>query len=835
MPVFRRWGLRLLLMLLLVATAAGIYAWRTLPQMDGDLVLAGLIAPVQVKRDEADVTHILASDPRDAWMALGFVHGQERAWQLEFSRRLMRGQLSEVLGSATLDTDRLMRTLGIRSAAQQQLQGLDDATQAALLAYSQGVNAFFAQAQPLTPEFQLLGIDPSDDARAGRYWDAADTVGWSLMMALDLGGNWGHELARLTALQVLDTPALWTLFPPYPGESPAASEDLSRLYQQLGVFRVAPEQTSGSAVPQPAAGRFQQALALQVAEWTERLGGQEGLGSNNWVVDGSRSASGLPLLANDPHLGLSAPAIWYFARLHAPDVPGFRGMDVMGASLPGTPFVLLGRTQDVAWGFTNTAPDVQDLFVEEIDPRRPSHYRVPSTDEAPRWAPFETRQERIRVKGEGDVLHTVRLTRHGPVISDIPGRTHDLIDTGRYALALRWSALDADNASVEATLYTNQARSVEELLSAFRRFHSPMQNVVMADRQGRIAYKAVGKVPVRSPANGIRGMTPSPGWETRYDWQGWLPWEATPQDTGERGWIATANQRIHAADYPHFITQDWAPPYRQARIEAMLLDTPRHTVESFATIQGDLYSAATLRLLPFLRQTRSLHPLAAAAQQQLASFDGHMLAERAAPLIYTAWVDEFTRGVVGARLGQARFEAIYGKRLFRNAVEGMFERNDTSWCGPAGCMDASSLALDRALERLQAAYGSDVSTWRWGHAHPAVSAHRPMSNVNALAPLFEVRVPTGGDPFTINVGQYHLDKVEDPFANRHAASLRAIYDLSDLDNSRFIYQTGQSGNVFSTRYRDMSGTWAAVQYRTLSMNPSGWTHHLRLMPAASVR
>ena len=214
----------------------------------------------------------------------------------------------------------------------------------------------------------------------------------------------------------------------------------------------------------------------------------------------------------------------------------------------------------------------------------------------------------------------------------------------------------------------------------------------------------------------------------------------------------------------------------------------------------------------------------------LAGFDGQMLADRAAPLIYTAWVDAFTRQVVGERLGQARFETLYGKRLFRNAVEGILERNDASWCGAAGCEAASTRALDRALDQLRQKHGDDVTAWRWAEAHPAISIHRPLSNVKALAPFFEVRTPTGGDPFTVNVGQYHLDKGDAPYANRHAASLRAIYDLSNLDNSRFIYQTGQSGNVFSSRYRDMSETWAANGHRVLSMNPGEWTSTLELGP-----
>jgi penicillin amidase len=823
-----------LLVLLLVAAVAVafFYAQRSLPKMNGQLQIGGLGAAVKVHRDVSDVTHILASRPRDAWKAMGYVHAQERGWQLEFNRRVMRGELSEVLGAATLETDKLMRTLGIREAAQRQWEGLPPDARVALEAYSEGVNAFFAtSSQALSPEFVVLGMDPGPQARAGRYWDPLDSVGWSIMMALDLGGNWGNEFARLTALQGIDTPALWELFPPYPGEPPAATADLAGLYRSLDLYRPAAVTTSSTTLVTPAEPQGMAALiGRDMARWANELGNIEGKGSNNWVVSGARSKTGMPLLANDPHLGLSAPAIWYFARLQAPDADGIKGMDVIGATLPGTPFVVLGRTEQVAWGFTNTAPDVQDLYIEQINPDNPAQYRVPSTDAAPRWADFALRMETIRVKGQPDVSHMVRSTRHGPVLSDAQARHGEVIDTRRFVLALRWTALDADNRNVVATLESNRAQSVADLTQAFAHFHAPMQNVLMADRSGVIAYKAVGKVPVRSADNDIRGVAPSPGWDARYDWVGWLPYEDTPQDAGERGWIATANQRIHAADYPHFLTQDWAPPYRQERIEALLQATPQHSVASFQSMHADLQSAATVRLLPFLQKTSSNHPLAAAAQAQLKDFNGEMRAELAAPLIYTAWVDAFTRQVVGERLGQARFETLYGKRLFRNAVEGILERNDASWCGAAGCEAASTRALDRALDQLRQTHGEQVAAWRWADAHPAISVHRPLSNVKPLAPFFEVRTPTGGDPFTINVGQYHLDKADAPYANRHAASLRAIYDLADMDNSRFIYQTGQSGNVFSSRYRDMSKTWAAVEYRALSMKPAEWTSTLELTP-----
>jgi penicillin amidase len=472
---------------------------------------------------------------------------------------------------------------------------------------------------------------------------------------------------------------------------------------------------------------------------------------------------------------------------------------------------------------------VGDLYLERIDPANPKRYQTPQG-----WAEFETRSEVIKVKKAADVTIDVRATRHGPVISDALKVYASVLDQHRYAVALRWTALDADNRTALAGIRSNRAQSVEELIKVYDDFHAPMQNVVMADVSGKVAYKAIGRVPLRSKDNDIMGVAPAPGWDARYDWTGWLPYADTPQEDSAaieaRGWRATANQRIHGADYPHFITSDWEPAHRQDRIAALLAARPKHDVASMQAVQKDHLSLSTVKLLPYLRQSPSSHPLGAQAQALLKDFDGVMRADGAAPLIVSVWTDEFVRGVIGGKLGSERLMTLYGKRPFRTAIEGMLERDDKGWCGDAGCLAASGQALDRALARLQASQGADPSKWQWGAAHPALSAHKPFSNVGALAPWFDVRVPTGGDGFTVNVGQFHAHQPKEPFANRHAASMRALYDLSDLEQSRFVYQTGQSGLVFSSRYGDMSKEWAAVTYRPLQLEPPAMAHRLQLQP-----
>lgn len=824
-----KWLGRLVLLLLAAALVAGgvmaVHLLRSMPKLDGQVQLPGLSAPATITRDAADVTHIEAASALDTWRALGFVHAQERGWQLEFNRRLMRGELSEILGAATLDTDKLMRTLGIIGMAHKQLQGLSPATQAALQAYSEGIqNAWQSGAVRPSPEFKLLGTTAGGPK--GQAWTPEDSLGWALMMALDLGGNWGQEFARLSASQVLNHEQLWQLFPPYPGEKPATTVDLPALYQQLGVYAT---QTQTGAVSAPPAN----ALAQWSADWVRDVGILEGKGSNNWVVPGSRTVSGKPLLANDPHLALSSPAIWYFAHLKAPagELPGgykHPALDVIGATLPGLPFVVLGRTSGVAWGFTNTGPDVQDLYLEQLDASKPGQYRTPTG-----WAPFEERAETIRVKGQGDVALTVRSTRHGPMVSDVQPAYRRIIDDRRYVLSLRWSALTEDNKTVQAGMLTNWAQTVPELQQAFTDNHAPMQSVVMADTLGDVAFQAVGKLPVRSAQNDIRGVAPAPGWLAQYDWTGWLPAAQNPavnrQAIESKGWHATANQNILPKGYAHFVGGDWTTPERFERIEQLLAARPQHNRESLQAIQNDVTSLGAQVLLPAVRNAQPKHPLGDQALKMLIAFDGQMTAHSPAALVFNVWADELTRGLLVPHLGAERFQGLYGKRHFRAAVEDILKRSDTFWCGAAGCAAQVSAALDRALTRIAAQQGQNMRAWRWGAWHPAISSHKPFGKVPYLSAVFDVRTESAGDLFTVNVGQYWANDPKEPFANRHAASMRAVYDLADPEQSVFIYQTGQSGHAFDARSRNMAKAWASGQYRPLQQK-SAPIHRMVLTP-----
>ncbi|WP_280155259.1 penicillin acylase family protein [Piscinibacter sp. XHJ-5] len=784
MKWLRRVAFVLVLLLALAAAAAWLYARQTLPQTDGSLRLAGPRAEIRIERDADGIPRIQAASLEDAVFGLGFVHAQDRLWQLETHRRIGAGRLAEAFGEAALDNDRFLRALGVQRAAAAQWAQASPQAKAVLTAYADGINAYLRDAMKARPpEFVLLGLTPEP-------WTPQDSMAWAIMMAWDLGGNWSTELLRMRLALKLPVARIDELIPPYPGEKPLVTADYAALFRELRVD-----------------GKLgQQALAFAPES------GVEGIGSNNWVLAGSRTTTGKPLLANDPHLKLSAPALWYLARLEAP------GVKVAGATMPGLPGVVLGQNEHVAWGFTNTGPDVQDLYLERIKPDDAAQYQTPDG-----WARFETFDEVIKVKGKPDVTLTARATRHGPVISDA-GRVAEGL-TGpaakpAYVLAMRWTALDADSGVIDTSIRFGQARSVPDFIAASTGYTAPMQNMVVADREGHIGFVAAGRVPLRRPDNDLRGLVPAPGWEARYDWAGSVDAGQTPREVDPaRGWIATANQRIHGTDYAHYIGNEWALPYRQQRIEQLLAATPRHSMASLATMHGDVVSLATRRLLPFLQKAQSTHVLAAAARKELADFDGTMSADRAAPLIFWAWTRHLAQGLFADEIGAPLFDR--SGRSFRDAMEAVLERNDAWWCDDKtsaaveSCEQQIGAAFTRALDELNAAQGPDVAAWRWGRAHVARSEHRPFSRVKPLARWFELRTPVGGDTYTINVSRVGLrpdNTTGELYLDEHGPSLRALYDLGDLSQSRVMQSSGQSGIVFSPLYRSFVERWARVEY-----------------------
>ncbi len=773
------------------------YLYSAQSNISGKRIIKSLGESIVINFDEADIPHIKAKSQADAYFALGYLHATERSWQLEMNRRIASGRLSEILGKDTVNIDRFVRTLGVKRAAERQFDRYPVVAKRLLQSYADGVNAGNAQLGWALPiEYFLTGSKPG-------HWSPTDSVAWMLMMAYDLGGNWHKELQRLSLSQYLSTKQVWEVTPPNETGDPVSNMDFAKLYKDLKVFHSAPG---------PAENKPQNLPATELSQW-ENLGGKDGIGSNNWALSGKLSSTGKPLLANDPHLGLSAPAIWYFAHLEAP------GLNVIGGTLPGIPGVVLGRTDKFAWSFTNTGPDVQDLYIEQIDPKNPGMYRGPDG-----LLPFKVHQEIIDIKGSSSLTFLVKETRHGPVISDSYRQAKRVIDTDRFALALRWTALDIENQSVVSLLEMNHAADLDQFKHALRKNYAPMQNVVMADTEGNISYQAAGVAPKRTLHQGLYGVAPAPGWEKQYDWNGYVPFEQLPTSNNpEQGWLATANQKIIAVNDPNPLTGDWEMPTRYDRIVDLIKAKTTHSMSDMKTMQGDTLSLGATPLLDLFKSSQSSHPNSAKAMEIARSFNGDMRADSAGALIFNAWADQLTRNLF-SRLGYL-FTENYGSRNYRVPLLNQLKNPNSPWCDDPktelveSCQDSSNKALDKALEYLSKEYGNDPSSWAWGKAHIATSEHRPFSKVPLLSSLFNIKTPFPGDSFSVNVGRLELLRSKNPYETLQAPSLRTIYDLSDLDKSLFIYQTGQSGWVQSKLYRNMNSLWGNTEYLPLQMNP----------------
>ncbi len=798
------WLIGLCLAAVLALTTAYLYSAQS--NVSGKRTIKNLSDSIAITFDEVDIPHINAKSQVDAYFALGYLHASERSWQMEMNRRIASGRLSEILGNDTVKIDRFVRTLGIKRAAERQFDRYPVSAKRLLQAYADGVNAGNVQLGWALPiEYFLTGSKPG-------HWSPTDSVAWMLMMAYDLGGNWHKELQRLELSQYLSTKQVWEVTPPNEPSEPVTNIDFSKLYRDLKVFH---------PNPGPAEAKPQNLPATELSQW-DRIGGNDGIGSNNWALSGKLSATGKPLLANDPHLGLSAPAIWYFAHLEAP------GINVIGATLPGIPGVVLGRTDKYAWSFTNTGPDVQDLYIEQIDPKNPGMYRGPDGP-----LPFKVHQEIIDIKGAPSLTFLVKETRHGPVISDSYRQAKRVIDTDRFALALRWTALDIENQSVVGLLEMNRSTELDQFKQALRKNYAPMQNVVMADVEDNIAYQAAGVAPKRLLHHGLYGAAPALGWEKQYDWNGYVPFEQLPASNNpEQGWIATANQKIIAANDPNPLTGDWEMPTRYNRIVDLIKSKNIHSFDDMKTMQGDTLSLGATPLLDLFKSSQSSHPLSTQAMEIARNFDGDMRVDSAGALIFNAWADQLTRNLF-SRLSYL-FTENYGSRNYRAPLLNQVQNPNSPWCDNPktkrveSCQESANLALDKALDHLSKEYGNDPQLWVWGKAHIAISEHRPFSKIPLLGGFFNIKAPFPGDSFSVNVGRLELLQAKNPYETLQAPSLRAVYDFSDLEKSVFVYQAGQSGWVQSKLYRNMNSLWANNEYLPLQMKSEKTRRQLEL-------
>lgn len=794
----------------LVILAAGfgtLWLSRSLPQASGTVRIAGLSAPVTIARDAHGVPHIDGATRDDVYAGLGFAQAQDRMWQMELNRMAGQGRLSEIFGKATVPTDIWLRSMDLYGAAKDSLAALSPGTRKALDAYARGVNAWLEQAPPvfsskLPPEFVILRHKPQP-------WTAADTLVTIKMMSVQLAENLGDEIDRLAlARQGLDGREIDDLLPPLRSDNPPPLPDLGTL---LGFQDHPLRAAAGGRAGRPSSAD---------------PGISPGSGaSNNWVVSGSRTESGKPILANDPHLGLTAPSVWYLADLRVEKEFG-SPRNLTGATLPGTPFVSLGRGTSLAWGFTNTGADVQDVFVEKVNPDDPQQYLTPNG-----WAKFGGKTETIHVKGGDDVVFTRRWTRHGPVLPSSYRNLRNLLPRGTVA-AVEWTALARDDTTADVGYDMWNFRTVADFQKGMKDFVAPVQSMVVADTSGNIGLIAPGRVPIRDPQNKVMGREPVPGWDARYDWKGTIPFGDMPRRTNpSNGAIGTANSKIVGPDFPYFLTFDWDSPYRQQRIDKLIVNAPgKQTMETSRKAQADVYSAAFAEIKPImLKLVSARSDVDRGVITGLQQWDDRMVMNSAEPLIFMAWIRQAMIDIYADDLGPA-FTPWFKIRV-RALERALGDHPARDWCDDRrtpvveDCSTILARALSRALADLARRYGSDRANWQWGRVHVAEGRNRPFSSVPVLRRIFDVDVPSPGGPFTLDRGVSDVEDDADPFGNRHAASYRGIFDLADLDKSTYIQTTGQSGNVFSRHYSDFAEPWVKVKAITIPTDPSAYSAH----------
>ena len=754
-----------------------------LPPYSGHFEAAGLKAPVEILRDKNAVPHIIAGSIEDAAFGLGYVHAQDRFWQMELLRRLGQGRLAELLppmllGEGIVNSDRTMRGLGVYGHAVDSLSALSPGTRAILESYSAGVNVW------LSDEDQQFGLELTlvRLLSGGRYrperWQPADSLVWTKLMALTLDGNWRSELLRVKLLRKVGEDGLKLLTEP-PGESRDAtlslvSEALNGLDLDL-LYRV-----------------------------TDGEGTRKRQASNEWVLSGAHTVSGKPLLANDPHLGLSFPGIWYLARLVGP------GFDIRGASAPGSPAIVLGHNASIGWGFTTTNLDSQDLFIERVDPTDPNRYITPDGAR-----PFGVREETINVLWGDPIRLRLRETRHGAVINDFIRKPDDLAPAG-HVLALQATALDSQDTTVEALVRIGLAQNWNDFLAAARKVVSPMQNIVYADTSGNIGLVAPARVPIRRKGN---GSLPQPGWTGEYDWAGIVPFDELPRVYNPAsGIIVNANSRLVPDDYRHFLSRDWAEPYRQRRANQLLREVERHPVYGMIHIQADNLSPDAAEVLPVLLKPTPRNPRAAKVIELMGRWNRFMLANRPEPLIYTAWLTELQRGLMADELG-AELYADLATPDVTNLLRILRDRpqlcDDSSTKPVESCDDIIAAALERALDWIAARQGPEIDNWQWGREHRAAYRHPMLDAIPLLRDVASVRFASDGGAHTLNRAQPSYRGAR-PFEAVHGPSYRGVYDFSDLDNSRFAIPLGESGNMLSRWSRNFVDRWRSLNYIEIS-------------------
>ena len=803
----------LLVVALVVAIAGCAVARGPFPEVDGEKTVAlpdecatadagesaalcvaltghGLTAPVHVYRDDHGIAHIYAENADDLFFAQGYVHAQDRMWQMEFWRHIAQGRVSEIVGEPGLENDKFIRTSGWNRIAAANTayyeQELPEAM-AALTAYSAGVNAYLVENKDdIAISQRILGL--VGEPWELEPWQPIDSIGWGVVMGWDLGGNWDNELTRARLYATLGQQATDELVPGYPFDTRPVIAPTSQLATAAG--------SSAGLAAAPAVDWTRVSTKL-IGRPPGALGTGPLLGSNNWVVGGQHTASGLPLLANDPHLGIQMPSIWYQVGLHAP------GWDVTGFSFAGIPGVIVGHNERIAWGVTNVGPDVQDLYIERVNPDNPNQYEYMGE-----WRDFNVIEEVIKVNGGEDVVLTVRETLHGPVISDV-------LDDQPDVLALRWTAGSGPSRILQSVLSINQAQNFDEFREALRYWDIPSQNFVYADVDGNIGYQTPSLIPIRT--NG-QGMVPVPGWTGEYEWEAYIPFEELPTlYNPEQGYIVTANHAVVDEAYPYFIARDWASGDRGQRITDMIEQAIAEgpiDADDFARIHSDSYSLRAAGYVPLLTGLSSDDAAVQRALDTLGQWDYQERRDSVGASLFEIFYMRLAHNVLADDVGEENVSDAYSTIYFHQLAQDTAARwwDDATTPETESREDILLRSLAEAVTWLSENLGGDMDEWTWGRLHTATFASTPLGE-SGIGPIESLvnrgPFPADGGSDLVNANNWSW---AEPAAVRSHPSMRMIVDMSDFDASRWVIPTGQSGHPFNAHYDDQIELWLNGEY-----------------------
>jgi len=845
----KRGGLGLLILVILLGSGGGFYfksylpntvAPKSFPQTDGEIQLEGLDGTVDIYRDQMGIPHIYASTQHDLFFAQGYIHAQDRFWQMDFWRHIGAGRIAEMFASEA-DTDMFLRTLGWTEITQKEYEALEPQYKAMVNSYTAGVNAYLKDhdKEALSLEYSILGL-LNDDYKI-EPWTPSHTLTWGKMLAYDLRGNMDEEIKRAILLKTLTPAQVDELFPPYPADHPV-------IVNKIG------EGTSARTTPTALAAEIPTAtldvLYRNITLLDELIEPfDNGTGSNSWVIAGSRTNTGMPLLANDPHLAIQMPSIWYQIGLHCKPKNDACPYDVAGFSMAGVPAVIIGHNDKIAWGFTNLGPDVQDLYIEKVNPENPNQYEVNG-----KWVNFEIRKEIIKVAGGDPIEMDVRISRHGPVISEVFGVLKNEGDPedekfipfkdnvgielpAQYAIALKWTAFTVSSSFV-SPWKLNTAQNFEDFRAAARLGRVPSQNIVYADIEGNIGYQAPGDIPIRKNGD---GTLPVPGWTDDYEWTGYIPFNELPYALNPAdGYVATANNQVEPRDYPYLISTDYDHGYRANRIVDMIENAPgKIDIAYIQQMHGDNYDGGAPYILPTLLGMKFDASNLTDGLATLKNWDYQASVSSTPAAIYEVFWKNLLADTYNDDVPERYFPN--GGDVWFEVTRKIVNEPNSFWWDDKTTVDKVETrddifarSYEKAITELEDTLGKDPAKWTWGDLHISTFKNGTLgeSGVFLIEDLFNRGpFPTSGGSDMVNATSWRASQ---SYEVTNVPSMRMIVDMNNLNNSVTVHTTGQSGHAYHPHYIDMAELWTGIKYYPMWWNEDAVVNdaegHLVLTP-----